>query len=99
MDKILEKISTRKLPGNQLLKIKNLRVDFKNGRNGLIRIIRGVDLDIESGQIVGLVGESGSGKSVTSKSLINVNPGSIISADEMIIDNLDLNKINKKEAL
>lgn len=99
MHKLLENIKTQELENNKLLKVRNLKVDFKNGRKGLIRIVRGLDLDIDKGQIVGLVGESGSGKSVTSKSLINVNPGSIMSADELIIENLDINKINNKEAI
>lgn len=93
---IPKNIKVKRLPNNQLLKVRNLRVDFKNGKNSLIRIIRGLDLDIYNGQIVGLVGESGSGKSVTSKSLINVNEGALISCDELIIDDADLMKINKE---
>lgn len=88
-------IKTDRLPDNKLLKVRNLTVDFKNGKNSLIRIVRGIDLDIENGQIVGLVGESGSGKSVTSKALINVNENALPTYSELIIDDLDLTKIKK----
>ncbi|WP_406617239.1 ABC transporter ATP-binding protein [Mycoplasmopsis adleri] len=97
MNKLLHNLITDKLPNNQLLKVRNLTVDFQNGRNSLIRIVRGIDLDIENGQIVGLVGESGSGKSVTSKSLINVNENALTAFDELSIDDLDLSKIKKQK--
>ncbi|WP_338822865.1 ABC transporter ATP-binding protein [Mycoplasmopsis felifaucium] len=88
-------LKTDTLSENQLLKVRNLTVDFRNGKNSLIRIVRGIDLDITNGQIVGLVGESGSGKSVTSKALINVNEVALTAFDELIVDNLDLSKIKK----
>lgn len=80
---------------NQLLKVRNLRVDFKVGHNKFLRIVRGLDLDIQKGQIVGLVGESGSGKSVTSKALINVNEGATFMADQMQIEDIDLTKFKR----
>ncbi|RIV16554.1 ABC transporter ATP-binding protein [Mycoplasmopsis gallopavonis] len=80
-----------------LLRVRNLRVSFKTGRNKFITIVRGVDLNIKKGQIVGLVGESGSGKSVTSKSLLNINDNAFISADEMTIDGVDLTKSKKNK--
>ncbi|WP_029513404.1 ABC transporter ATP-binding protein [Mycoplasmopsis primatum] len=94
-DNKLAAIKVDILPNNQLLRVRNLQVDFKNGKKSLIRIVRGVDLDIQKGQIVGLVGESGSGKSVTSKALINVNEGSLLSCDELIVHDVDLTKIKK----
>ncbi|WP_036438099.1 ABC transporter ATP-binding protein [Mycoplasmopsis gallinarum] len=95
----LNQIKTESLKDDQLLKVRNLTVDFKTSQKQTIRIIRGIDLDIKKGQIVGLVGESGSGKSVTSKSLINVNDGAIINADEMQIADYDLTKIGKHKKL
>ncbi|QBF34737.1 ABC transporter ATP-binding protein [Mycoplasmopsis phocirhinis] len=94
---LLSSIQTTPLPNNVLLEVQNLRVDFKNGRKNFIRIVRGLDLKIKRGEIVGLVGESGSGKSVTSKSLINVNDGAQFAADKMQIEDLDLTKIKKSQ--
>lgn len=92
----IDLIKTNPLKDDLLLDIENLRVDFKNGRKNFIRIVRGLDLKIRKGEIVGLVGESGSGKSVTSKALINVNDGAYFLADKMQIEDLDLNKIKKE---
>jgi dipeptide transport system ATP-binding protein len=47
-----------------LLQIEDLRVEFGSEREPLIAV-DGVDLDVDTGEVVGLVGESGSGKSVT----------------------------------
>ena len=79
-----------------LLKIENLNVFFKLKRKK-IHIIRGVDLEIYPGQIIGLVGESGSGKSVTTKSIININFGGITNADSMLMDDIDLLSIKKNK--
>ena len=84
---------------NKLLEVRNLHVSFPIGRNKIIHIVRGVDIDVYRGQIIGLVGESGSGKSVTSKTLINVNEHGIISADKMQINNWELTKIKKEKYL
>ncbi|MFV8482988.1 ABC transporter ATP-binding protein [Mycoplasma sp. 1932B] len=74
----------------KLLTVENLKVSFKLRRNKFITIVRGVDLEINKGEIIGLVGESGSGKSVTSKSLLNINDNSFTTADKMEIDGIDL---------
>ncbi|MBZ4212835.1 ABC transporter ATP-binding protein [Mycoplasma sp. U97] len=82
---------------NKLLKVRNLNVSFKSTKNSLIKIVRGIDFDINYGQIVGIVGESGSGKSVFSKALINANRETISSYDEFIIDNVDITKFKKEK--
>ena len=59
-----------------LLKIRNLRVSVNMGKKE-IPIVKGVDIDIPKGHIVGLVGESGSGKSMTAKSIMGILPRNI----------------------
>ena len=48
-----------------------------------MKAVDGVDLTIESGEIIGLVGESGSGKSVLAESIIGIveSPGEIVEGD------------------
>ena len=68
-----------------LLKIRNLRVSVNMGKKE-IPIVKGVDIDIPKGHIVGLVGESGSGKSMTAKSIMGILPRHI-HADGSILWN------------
>ncbi len=54
-----------------LLEIKNLSVNF-NTDEGIVKAVRGVDLEVEENKVLGIVGESGCGKSVTARSILNV---------------------------
>lgn len=69
-----------------IIEVKNLRVSFKQKRKPMLNIIRGVDLTIPKGTIIGLVGESGSGKSVTTKALLDVNYGAVTEFDFLHIN-------------
>ena len=95
--KVLDSIRVEPLKNNQILKVRNLHVSFPQGHKKSIHIVRGVDLDVHKGEIIGLVGESGSGKSVTSKTLINVNESGIISADQIQIGEYELTNIKKQK--
>ena len=53
------------------LDIKQLSVEFQT-RNGVVRAIEDVTLQLEKGEVLGIVGESGSGKSVTAYSVIGL---------------------------
>jgi peptide/nickel transport system ATP-binding protein len=50
-----------------LLQIENLRIRF-----GVAEAVRGIDLAIEEGEVLGLVGESGSGKSATALAILGL---------------------------
>ncbi len=65
-----------------LLQIENLVVHFTT-RGGIVQGARGVNLQVESGQTLGLVGESGSGKSVTFQAVMGLIsiPGEIVAGD------------------
>lgn len=54
-----------------LLQVKNLKAYFR-GKEGLIKIVDGVDLNIDEGETVGLVGETGAGKTVTALSVLGI---------------------------
>ncbi|MBS7578073.1 MULTISPECIES: ABC transporter ATP-binding protein [unclassified Enterococcus] len=58
---------------NNLIEINNLNIDYHH-RNISYPLVKGIDLTIPRGHIVGIVGESGSGKSIVMKSLMNLLP-------------------------
>ena len=46
-----------------VLRLRGVRRDYETGGGGILRVLKGVDLDVYPGEIVGLIGPSGSGKS------------------------------------
>lgn len=66
-----------------LIDIRNLQVRFRVG-DGEVEAVRGVDLTIRRGEVVGIIGESGSGKTVTMTALLRLLPGNArVSADRL----------------
>jgi peptide/nickel transport system ATP-binding protein len=55
------------------LQIEHLEVDFPT-KDGVVHAVRGVDLSLASGEVLGIVGESGSGKSVTALATMGLLP-------------------------
>ena len=80
-----------------LLEIESLRIEFPSEEGPLVAV-KGVDLAIEPGEIVGLVGESGSGKSLTCRAVMRMvpEPGSI-SAGAVRFDGEDVLAMGKKQ--
>jgi len=62
-----------------VLSVRGLKTWFAT-REGTVRSVDGVDLDLAKGEILGLVGESGSGKSVTGFSIMGLvdKPGRVV---------------------
>jgi oligopeptide/dipeptide ABC transporter ATP-binding protein len=73
-----------------LLEISGLRVEFDSA-DGPLAAVKGVDIAIEQGEVLGLVGESGSGKSLTCRSVVRMvpHPGRI-AAGQVIFDGEDV---------
>ncbi|MBJ6360149.1 ABC transporter ATP-binding protein [Paenibacillus sp. MAHUQ-46] len=80
-----------------LLSVQDLKIRIETD-NGVMQAVDGVDFNIYKGKTLGLVGESGCGKSLTSRSIISINPkecettGSAVyhSESEKALHNLDL---------
>lgn len=60
------------MKNNVVVSIEDLHVNLMTTR-GVVCAVRGVDLEINKGEIHGLVGESGCGKTVTSKSILRLH--------------------------
>ena len=58
-------------PREPLLSIRGLSVGFATAA-GHVPVVDGIDLDVGTGEVVGLVGESGSGKSVTLRAMLRL---------------------------
>ncbi|KXT78158.1 ABC transporter ATP-binding protein [Streptococcus sp. DD13] len=69
------------------IRIRNLQIVRKRRRQADVPLVKGVDLDIPKGKIVGIVGESGSGKSLTMKSVLSILPKEL----EVSYEQLDVN--------
>lgn len=70
--------------------VAGLRVSFRrDGR--IVHALRGVDLRIGTGEIVGLVGESGSGKTVLGLSLLGLLPKTARAEGTVTVDGVELN--------
>ena len=75
---------------NHLVSIRQLRLEATTSR-GTAHILRGIDLDIGKGRIVGVVGESGSGKSSLAACLLRLLPANVSRfAGEIVLDGVDL---------
>jgi peptide/nickel transport system ATP-binding protein len=59
---------------SELLKITDLRIDFQTPR-GVLHAVRGVSLEVDAGESLGIVGESGSGKTVMSRATMGLLRG------------------------
>ncbi|MFD4510667.1 dipeptide ABC transporter ATP-binding protein, partial [Streptomyces sp. NPDC058457] len=58
-----------------VLEVRGLTVAFGGGRRRpAVPVVRGVDLALRPGEVLGLVGESGAGKSLTALSLLGLAP-------------------------
>ncbi|UOE96188.1 ABC transporter ATP-binding protein [Alkalihalobacillus sp. LMS39] len=60
-------------------------------------ILCGVNLSIESGEIVGLIGESGSGKSMTARAILRLLPHGMNVTGNIFVGGVDLLSLQKKD--
>jgi len=83
---------------DKLLDVRDLKVSFYSDK-GSVQVVRGFDISMKKGEIVGILGESGSGKTVSSSSIIKLVDESLGSIDsgEAIFKGRDLLKLSEKD--
>lgn len=72
-----------------ILQIRDLRVTF-NTQVGELKAVRGIDVDVAPGEILGVVGESGSGKSVSFLAAMGLLPSSATISGSVMLDGQEL---------
>ncbi|WP_075222148.1 dipeptide ABC transporter ATP-binding protein [Acuticoccus yangtzensis] len=80
-----------------MLTIKDLNVAFRT-RRGIVDAVKGISLELGTGETLGIVGESGSGKSVTSYALMRIlDAGGTIKAADVTYSGIDLAKATERQ--
>ncbi len=81
---------TTRVKGDVLLEMKNIVIDGKSD-DKWNPIIRGVDLTLKRGEVLGLIGESGAGKSTLGLAAMGfARPGCRITSGSITFDGIDL---------
>jgi oligopeptide/dipeptide ABC transporter ATP-binding protein len=73
-----------------LLAIRDLHVSFTGTGGRTLPAVRGVDLDVQPGELVAVVGESGSGKSVTMLAVLGLLGPSASATGSVVFDGQEL---------
>ena len=85
---------TKRIKGEILLEIKNLMIEG-NSDGVWHPIVKGVDLTLRRGEVLGLIGESGAGKSTVGLAAMGfARPGCRIIGGSIVFDGIDLMKIS-----
>src|SRR5689334_23782525 len=82
--------TTAKSPGGVLLEIKGLKIEGQSDEVWR-PIVKGVDLTLKRGEVLGLIGESGAGKSTIGLAAMGyARAGCRISGGSVVFDGTDL---------
>lgn len=81
---------------DSILTLKNVSTTF-NSRDGYVKAVSGVDLDIASGEIVGLVGETGCGKSVLGQTILRLTPSNAVTEGSIVFNGEELTGLTEEQ--
>lgn len=79
-----------------MLRVRGLRTTFRT-RQGLVKAVDGVDMEVSYGECLGVVGESGSGKSVAFASIMGlVRPPGRIEGGSIVFEGRELTALEPR---
>ncbi|MFZ6016126.1 MAG: ABC transporter ATP-binding protein [Nitrospirota bacterium] len=78
-----------------LLKINGLDISFRTTNNP-VKVVSGLNFEIEEADVFGLVGESGCGKSLTALSIMGILPHNAFTEGEIVFKGSDLLKLDRE---
>lgn len=78
------------------LQVQDLHIHFKT-ENGNFHAVKGISLNLEKGEIIGLVGESGSGKSVSSLAFMRLLDKNAQISGKVFFGETDLLSLSERE--
>ncbi|MFZ0601175.1 MAG: ABC transporter ATP-binding protein [Roseiarcus sp.] len=81
-----------------LLSVEDLRVVFPTATGQTRTVLRGINLSVKPGEVLGLVGESGAGKTALARSILGVPPApGPIASGRVIFEGRDILVLPEKE--
>jgi peptide/nickel transport system ATP-binding protein len=90
-------MSTNRVKGETLLEMRGLKIEGYSGE-AWHPIVKGVDVTLKRGEVLGLIGESGAGKSTLGLAAMGfARPGCRISAGTIVFDGMDLTNASNAE--
>ena len=79
-----------------LLELQNLHVSYHTPR-GTVQAVRGVDLTLDSGEVLAVVGESGCGKSALLKAVMRLLPENASVTGKILVNSADIAPYSEKQ--
>lgn len=82
--------------GEKLVQVRDLIVEYpgRGFRHKPLRALKGVSIDIEPGETVGLVGESGSGKSTLGRAILGLAP---VTGGSILYNGSEISRLSRGE--